>query len=72
MKGNNPIMFYLFIYFLYLVFLIFCIKKISDDFTPLTQKERCPEKHSKISLFWEEPFGGLSQPLQMMQLDAKW
>ena len=34
------------------IFLIFCIKKISSDSTPLTQKELCPKKVHK-SLFFE-------------------
>ena len=41
MKGNNSFMYFIFSfsYFLY--------KKISDDSTPLTQKERFRKKHSK-------------------------
>ena len=49
MKWNNSIMYFLFSfsYFLY--------KKINDDSTSLTQKERCLDKYSKKSLFFERP-----------------
>ena len=35
---------------MYLFFLIFCIKKISGDSIPLTQKERCPKMY--LNLFF--------------------
>ena len=33
---------------MYLFFLIFCIKKISGDSIPLTQKERCPKRYPNL------------------------
>ena len=51
-----------FFFFFFNFFIIYIyIYKISGDSTPLTQKERCLKKHSKISLFFERQFPGLSQ-----------
>ena len=37
--------------YLYLFFLIFCIKKISGDYTPLTQKESALKNTQKFLSF---------------------
>ena len=51
-EENNSVM--------YLFFLIFLKKKISGDSIPLTQKERCPKKHSKNLSFLRGTFFEIS------------
>ena len=57
---------------IYLFFLIFLYKKISDNSILLTQKESCPKKHSKISLFFRGNFPGLSHTYHKVTSISSW